>query len=57
MTGSDGARDLYFDLYLREIDRMIALRVPALAFGPGMARLKESFGATAVARYAVAAPF
>ncbi|MER6402050.1 hypothetical protein ABT269_00565 [Streptomyces viridosporus] len=57
VTGSDGARDLYFDLYLREIDRMIDLRVPALELGPGMARLKESFGAAAVARYAVAAPF
>lgn len=57
VTGSDGARDLYFDLYLREIDRMIALRVPALELGPGMTRLKESFGAATVDRYAVAAPF
>ncbi|MFI1466110.1 hypothetical protein [Streptomyces wuyuanensis] len=57
VTGSDGGRDLYLDLYLREIDRMIATRVPAVELGPGMLQLKESFGARAVPRHAVAVPF
>ncbi|KAB2591392.1 hypothetical protein [Streptomyces arboris] len=57
VTGSDGGRDLYLDLYLREIDRLIATGVPAVQLGPGMWELKESFGATAVPRHAVAVPF
>ncbi|MFD8192157.1 hypothetical protein [Streptomyces wuyuanensis] len=57
VTGSDGGRDLYLDLYLREIDRMIATGVPAVELGPGMLRLKESFGARPVPRHAVAVPF
>ncbi|MEV1052409.1 hypothetical protein [Streptomyces sp. NPDC049887] len=57
VTGSDGGRDLYLDLYLREIGRMIATGVPAVGLGPGMRQLKESFGATAVPRHAVAVPF
>jgi hypothetical protein len=57
VTGSDGGRDLYLDLYLREIDRMIATGVPAVELGPGMLQLKESFGARAVPRHAVAVPF
>ncbi|MYR39512.1 MULTISPECIES: hypothetical protein [unclassified Streptomyces] len=57
VTGSDGGRDLYLDLYLREIDRLIATGVPAVELGPGMQQLKESFGATAVPRHAVAVPF
>ncbi|MEU6707156.1 hypothetical protein [Streptomyces wuyuanensis] len=57
VTGSDGGRDLYLDLYLREIDRMIATGVPAVGLGPGMLQLKESFGARAVPRHAVAVPF
>ncbi|MFJ6630855.1 hypothetical protein ACIQMR_05490 [Streptomyces sp. NPDC091376] len=57
VTGSAGGRDLYLDLYLREISRMIDTGVPAVELGPGMGQLKESFGATAVARHAVAVPF
>ncbi|MFD4583346.1 hypothetical protein [Streptomyces sp. NPDC058434] len=57
VTGSDGGRDLYLDLYLREIDRMIATGVPSVGLGPGMGQLKESFGARAVPRHAVAVPF
>ncbi|MFF9588975.1 hypothetical protein ACF1FX_07040 [Streptomyces sp. NPDC014646] len=57
VTGSDGTRDLYLDLYLREIDRMIGAGVPAVELGPGMRALKESFGAVAVPRNAVAVPF
>lgn len=57
VTGSDGARDLYLDLYLREIERLVAASVPAVELGPGMRELKASFGAAAVPRYAVAVPF
>ncbi|MFB7914192.1 hypothetical protein [Streptomyces sp. NPDC056061] len=57
VTGSDGTRDLYLDLYLREIDRMIGVGVGAVELGPGMRGLKESFGAVAVERHAVAVPF
>ncbi|WP_335934369.1 hypothetical protein [Streptomyces sp. PTD5-9] len=57
VTGSDGTRDLYLDLYLREIDRMIRTGTPAIQLGPGMRDLKASFGADAVPRHAVAVPF
>lgn len=57
VTGSAGGRDLYLDLYLREISRMIDTGVPAVELGPGMRQLKESFGATAIPRHAVAVPF
>ncbi|MER7044063.1 GNAT family N-acetyltransferase [Streptomyces jumonjinensis] len=58
VTGSaEGVRDLYFDLYLREIEHLIATGVPAVDFGPGMRELKESFGCELLPRHAVIAPF
>ncbi|WP_405678386.1 hypothetical protein OG292_29560 [Streptomyces sp. NBC_01511] len=58
VTGAaGGVRDLYFDLYLREIEQLIVTGVPAVDFGPGMRAIKESFGGEPLARYAVVAPF
>lgn len=39
-----GRRDLYFDLYLREIDYMISHGRGGCEFGKGMAELKQRFG-------------
>ncbi len=39
-----GRRDLYFDLYLREIDYMITHGREGCEFGKGMAELKQRFG-------------
>ncbi|WP_248962642.1 GNAT family N-acetyltransferase [Sphaerisporangium perillae] len=39
-----GRRNLYFDLYLQEIEHMIARGRAACEFGKGMAELKQRFG-------------
>ncbi|MFI7536490.1 hypothetical protein [Streptosporangium sp. NPDC049376] len=43
-----GRRDLYFDLYLREIDYMISHGREGCEFGKGMAELKQRFGSELV---------
>lgn len=43
-----GIRDLYFDLYLREVQLAIEQGYRAIDLGPGMAELKQRFGARPV---------
>lgn len=48
-----GVRNLYFDLYLREIEHLIASGLDSIEFGPGMPEVKTAFGARLVPRQAV----
>lgn len=50
-----GRRNLYFDLYLREIDYMIEHRREGCEFGKGMAELKQRFGCELIPQTAVPA--
>ncbi|GAA3080217.1 hypothetical protein [Streptosporangium carneum] len=50
-----GRRDLYFDLYLREIGYMIAHGREGCEFGKGMAELKQRFGCELVPQSTVIA--
>ncbi|GAA3236273.1 hypothetical protein [Nonomuraea helvata] len=50
-----GRRNLYFDLYLREIDYMIRHGREGCEFGKGMAELKQRFGCELIPQTAVLA--
>ncbi|MEW9556452.1 hypothetical protein [Nonomuraea sp. NPDC050783] len=50
-----GRRNLYFDLYLREIDYMIGHGREGCEFGKGMAELKQRFGCELIPQTAVPA--
>jgi hypothetical protein len=52
-----GRRDLYFDLYLQEIDYMIRKGRDGIEFGKGMAELKQRFGCDLVPQTLVVAPW
>jgi hypothetical protein len=52
-----GRRDLYFDLYLQEIDYMIRNGRNGIEFGKGMAELKQRFGCDLIPQTLVVAPW